>query len=110
MGRAKWKDGRRTGFKLISATGCSGLWGESRYGYFFCLERRKEKNVLDLKDEFEVSELKLYYIYALLMFVMVFLKAFFSFPCGHLLCFSLGLAKYSTITHSLALQPYLYWF
>lgn len=59
MGRAKWKDGRRTGFKLISATGCSGVWGETRYGYFFCLERRKEKNVADLKDEFEVSELKL---------------------------------------------------
>lgn len=79
MGRAKWKDGRRTGFKLISATGCSGVWGESRYGYFFCLERREEKNVPDLKDEFEVSELKPYYMYALLMLVMVFLKAFFSF-------------------------------
>lgn len=43
MGRAKWKDGRRTGFKLISATGCSGVWGETRYGYFSAWKGGKKR-------------------------------------------------------------------
>lgn len=49
MGRAKWKDGRRVGFTLISAT---GVWCETRYGYFVLIcaaWERKEENDCDFK-------------------------------------------------------------
>lgn len=55
MGRDKWKDGRRVGFTLISATGCSRVWCETRYGCFFLICALKGRK--SWKGEFEVSEL-----------------------------------------------------